>query len=147
VQKVPVSFIISFHPSICLSFCLHVPVLPLLDEFLWNLILGIFMKLWWENLNLVKIGQTYQRLHEDLKNVLMFPATLNHHKSAVLKWNGMRLLGLLRSYKQYVNMPWCYIIYTDIQLHFIHDDLVTQHSLPKLQRQIIRTSTVHVCCI
>ena len=42
-----------------------------------------------------------------LSTFYCFPATLNRHKSAVLEWNGIRVLRWLRRCKNYSNAPHC----------------------------------------
>jgi hypothetical protein len=52
-----------FFISSCLSVGLHVSAQHPLDWFMWNLILGIFMKICQEIPNLVKIGQKYRAFY------------------------------------------------------------------------------------
>jgi len=42
------------------------------------------------------IGVFYANRYEKTEYILLSPATLNRHKSAVFEWNGIRLLGQQR---------------------------------------------------
>lgn len=76
--------------------CPHVPGWLPLDRFLWNLILGICMKICWETLNLV---ETRKKLYTSYENLWTFSSswfflilwllvTLNCHKSTLCNWSG-----------------------------------------------------------
>ena len=43
--------------------------------------------------------------------VSLLPATLNHHESVFLEWNGVRLAGQPRKCKRYSNAPHCYVVH------------------------------------
>jgi hypothetical protein len=115
LHKAPISFTMSNCLSICLCLSAQLP----LDAFPWNLILGTLMKICWKNRNLTKIGKNIGDITWTPKYVLLLPVTLNHHESAVFKWNGIRLFGAPKGYKQYVNLLRCDFIQTDIMLQVV----------------------------
>ena len=100
----------SLCPSVCPFFRPHVSAWLPLDSFSWNLILGIFMKICWENSYLVKIGQKYRALYLKIWVRSVVVGDLNHHKSAFCEWNGIRWLRELRRYKDYTNAPQCFVV-------------------------------------
>ena len=73
-----------------------------LDTFPWNMILGIFTKICWENPNLVTVGQK----HRD--PVAVYCCWRHCHlKRAVCECNVISLLGLARRLKDYANATRC----------------------------------------
>jgi hypothetical protein len=86
---------------VCLSACIRTAPT---DRFPWNLILGTFMKICGENPNLVKIRQKWRP-----KYIVLLPATLNRHKSALSVWNVIRLLGYSTRHEDYANTLPCYV--------------------------------------
>jgi hypothetical protein len=58
--------------------------------------------------NQAKISDT---LLEDPTYILLLPAILRRHKGALFEWNGIRLLGQPRRYKNYANAPQQYVIH------------------------------------
>ena len=56
--------------------------------------------------------KTSGTLHGDPKYVLFLPVTLHRHNSTLFEWNGIRLLGQPRRYKNCANAPQCYVIRT-----------------------------------
>jgi hypothetical protein len=88
--------------SSCLSIHLCMsPSLPL-GGCPWNLILGTFMKVCQENLLVwnvckkiqiwLKVGKNIEYITWELRYVLLLLVILNHHESALVRWNGIRLL-------------------------------------------------------
>jgi hypothetical protein len=63
------------------SFCPHTSARFRLDDFTWNVIFGMFMKICGEIPNLVKIAQRWKP-----KYVLLLGAPFNRHKSALFGW-------------------------------------------------------------
>jgi len=61
---------------------------------------------------LVEIGQNIGNFARRTKYILLLPATLNRHDSALFEWNGIRLSRQPKRYKYYVNAPQCYFIRT-----------------------------------
>jgi uncharacterized membrane protein YgdD (TMEM256/DUF423 family) len=70
------------------------------------------MKICQEILNLFRIGQNYPAIYMTTKKILVFPATLNNHKSSAFGWNSIMLLGYARRYKHYANAPRCHVMHT-----------------------------------
>ena len=88
----------------CSSVSLSVYRIPLTDfREIWHL--GTYMKIRSENPNLVKIGQIIGHFTWRPKCVSLLSATLNRHKDAAFKWNGIRLLAYPWRYKHYANAP------------------------------------------
>jgi len=84
VSKVAtVALFLSSGPSVCLPVRPHVSGRLLLDAFTLHLILGTCMEICREIPNLVKNGQNIEHILRRPKYVLLFPATLNRHKSAL----------------------------------------------------------------
>ena len=86
-----------------------------MNGFPWSFILGTFIKICRENPNLAKLGQFRWRS----KYVLLLPATLNRHESALFQWNGIRLLGQPMRYKYYANAAQRYVVRTLLITHFL----------------------------
>lgn len=89
-RKAPTSFVMSVRPSVCPSFAMYQPRLPL-DVFPSNLVLETFLKICRQNPNLAQIRQKYRAFSWRPKYVWLLPATFNPHKSALFEWNGIML--------------------------------------------------------
>ena len=66
----------------------------------------LYRKLLWKYVEEIRIWNRViisGILHENLSKFHFFPATLNRHKSTVLEWHGIRLLGQLKRYKYHAN--------------------------------------------
>jgi len=65
-----------------------------------------YWRLIWKTVEKIGIGIRQFALRS--KYVLLLPLTLNHHKSAVFEWNGIRLLRYPRRCIKSANTPQCY---------------------------------------
>lgn len=84
--------------STCYLCCDCEPIWPYISVwlplvvFLWNLILRTFMKVCWENPNLVELDRNIGQFIWISVNIVLLLATSNCHKIAVLDWSYIRLL-------------------------------------------------------
>jgi hypothetical protein len=101
----------------------------------WNFIFVTFMKVCREDPNLFKIGNFTWR-----PTYVLFPATLNPHKSAVFEWNVIGLLGWPVRYKDYAKAARCYVICTlpIFLLGTLKHSLRKQSALQELNHSIWR---------
>ena len=101
----------------------------------------------WQSVEKNKIrlisGKTSGNLFEGPKYVVLLPATLNCHKSAIFEWNGIKLIRQPRGYKHYANAQQCYDVRNladDLFLSFDSDLL----SMP-LDRPSWNKEQPHIC--
>lgn len=110
--------------SSCLSIHLRMSASFPLDGFPWNLILGTFIKVCQENLLVsnvckkiqicLKLGKHIGYITWGLKYVLLLLVILNHHETALVRWNCIRLLHYMyiclvyRSYTHIMSFISCW---------------------------------------
>jgi hypothetical protein len=97
----------------------HVSALLPLNQYLRNSMLGNF-------------GQFTRKP----KYILLLPTTSNRHKSALLEWNNISLLGQPTRYKYYANEPQCCVICT---LHILLFRKIVE---PYAKQWILCTQTI-----
>jgi len=105
-RKASTSYII--RPSVRPNVSARLPT----NRFPWNLVSWNFMEICQETPNLVKFGQKYRHFTWRPKYVLLLPAALNSHTSALFEGNGIRLLSLLIRREHCAKASQCYVIRT-----------------------------------